>query len=132
MADRSPRALVADDDPDLLGALADTLEQRGFEVVRATNGVELIDAVGKYEPFDLIVTDVAMPWMSGLQVLHSARYFGYDTPVVVITGLRDLDLATRVRTLGAHAVLLHKPFTPDALEEAIATALGHPLSAHAG
>ena len=113
------RILVADDDPDLLRSVADLLENSGATVVRAADGSELLQAMAHQGPFALIVTDVAMPWMSGLQVMHSARYAGVGTPIVVMTALRDPSIGDRVNALGVDAVLLHKPFEQDDLARAV-------------
>lgn len=109
------RILVADDDPVLLESVADCLEHLGARVTRSHAGDELIEQLGDAGPFDLIVTDVSMPWMSGLQALHSARTAGLSTPVIVMTGLRTPEIASQVDTLGDSA-LLRKPFALDELE----------------
>lgn len=107
----SLRTIVADDDPEILDLITLDLESRGMEVLRADNGVGLIELVANQGPFDLIVTDISMPWMSGLQVAMSARNAGVSTPVIVMTGLRDDDaLVRQVSSLGANTVLLRKPF----------------------
>jgi CheY-like chemotaxis protein len=104
------RILVADDDPGILEAVADALEDLGAEVIRARSGAELIEHLGTHGPFDLVVTDVSMPWMSGLQAMHSVRTAGLPTPVIVITALEAEQVAEQVRTLGRNAVLMRKPF----------------------
>jgi CheY-like chemotaxis protein len=104
------RILVADDDPGILEAVADALEDLGAEVIRARSGAELIEHLGTHGPFDLVVTDVSMPWMSGLQAMHSVRTAGLPTPVIVITALEADQVAEQVRTLGRNAVLMRKPF----------------------
>ena len=71
-------------------------------------------------PFDLIVTDVSMPWMDGLKAVRSMRTVGLSTPVIVVTALSDEDLNTQVRALGP-AILLRKPFELQELEAAIAS-----------
>lgn len=81
-----------------------------MEVLRADNGVVLIELVANHGPFDLIVTDISMPWMSGLQVALSARHAGVRTPVIVITGLRDDALMRKISHLGDNTILLRKPF----------------------
>jgi CheY-like chemotaxis protein len=75
----------------------------------------LIDSLMTKGPFDLIVTDISMPWMDGLKTLRSIRAVGLTTPAVVMTALRDELVAARVEALGANAVLLQKPFDVDAL-----------------
>ena len=106
----SIRTIVADDDPAILDLVTKNLESLGMEVMRADNGVMLIELVANQGPFDLIITDISMPWMSGLQVAMSARNAGVRTPVIVMTGLRDGDLMRQVGNLGEQTVLLRKPF----------------------
>jgi len=110
------RVLVADDDAELLEAVAETLVRLGADVVRASTGAELIERLAEYGPFDLVVTDIAMPWMTGLRAMHAARTAGLDTSVIVITGLREERIPARVKALGGNAVLLEKPFTLADLE----------------
>ncbi len=104
------RVLVADDDPEVLHDVSAALEDLGATVTRAPSGAELIAHLGEDGPFDLIVTDVAMPWMTGLQAMHSARYAGLATPVIVMTALRDATIPDQVRALSGNALLLRKPF----------------------
>lgn len=112
------RVLVADDDPQLLDAVADVLTQRGAHVVRAWSGAELIEQLANAGPFDLVVTDIRMPWMSGLQAMHSTRAAGLGTSVIVMTALTDERIPGQVRALGENAVLLRKPFELRELESA--------------
>lgn len=102
------RVLVADDDASSLALVARALERLGCTVACAEDGNELLQALAAEDPYDLLVTDISMPWMTGLQVAHSARAAGLATPVIVMTAL-PID-AVHVRALGAHAVLLRKPF----------------------
>ncbi len=104
------RVLVADDDPELLDVVAEGLTHLGADVMRASTGAELIDRLAENGPFDLVVTDIAMPWMTGLRAIHAARTAGVGTPVIVMTALRDEGLSAQVEARGANAVLLKKPF----------------------
>ena len=112
------RILVADDDLALLDAVSESFEHFGATVTRAQSGAELIERLGEEGPFDLIVTDVSMPWMSGLQAMHSARSAGLSTPVIVMTALKNGKVATQTDTLGQGAVLLRKPFALGELQAA--------------
>lgn len=112
------RILVADDDLVLLEAVAESLEQLGAEVVRARSGAELIEQIGEAGPFDLVITDISMPWMSGLQAMQSARTAGLVTPVIVMTALKNTRVAEQVSLLGRDVVLLRKPFALEELDAA--------------
>src|SRR5262245_24198909 len=114
---RHPHVLVADDDRDLLMAVADSLERLGADVIRAESGAELIDRLASDGPFDLVVTDVSMPWMDGLQAIHATRTAGLGTSVIIMTALTDDHVATKVRALGRRAILLRKPFALNQLEK---------------
>jgi DNA-binding response OmpR family regulator len=109
------RVLIADDDPQLLSTVAEALTQLGADVTRAASGAELIDALAS-GPFDLVITDVSMPWMNGLKAMRTARAAGVGTAVIVMTALQDKTLAGKVRALGRNAALLRKPFALSELE----------------
>ena len=110
------RVLVADDDPELLEAVAAALTRLGASVTQAQDGAGLIEHLAADGPFDLIVTDVAMPWMTGVRAMHAARTTGVGTPVIVMTALRDDWVPARVAALGQNAALLPKPFSLADLE----------------
>jgi CheY-like chemotaxis protein len=114
-----PRVLVADDDPELLAAVADALSRLGADVSRAESSAELIERLAGEGPFDLVVTDVSMPWMNGLQAIHAARMAGLGTSVIVMTALKDERIAARVEALGRRTILLRKPFDLKQLETAV-------------
>jgi CheY-like chemotaxis protein len=121
---RPARILVAEDDEELLETLVSMLSGRGSQVTPAINGVELMEHLADDDPFDLIITDVSMPWTSGLQVMASTRYAGMlDVPVIVITASRAPELPAQVERLGGRTTLLHKPFDLEALQTAVDTAL---------
>ena len=104
----------------MLDALAEVVASTGRVVQKVRNGGELLEAIGDDETsFDLVITDISMPWMSGLQVASSARYAGLPTPLIVVTALEDPSLDSRVASLGAHARLLRKPIDADQLEQLI-------------
>jgi len=114
------RVLVADDDVQLLDSVCEVLTHLGANVVRALNGGDLIEQLATMGPFDLIVTDISMPWMSGLQAIRSTRAAGLATSVIVMTALSDPRLPAQVQSLGANAVFLRKPFLLSELEAAAA------------
>ena len=109
------RVLVADDDTDMLAALSDAMASLGFDVRSVDSGAGLIDCLANDGPFDLIVTDISMPWMDSLKTLRSIRSAGVTTPVIVITALTDEQIPNRVQALGGNAILVRKPFDLDEL-----------------
>jgi len=114
-----PRVLVADDDPEMVGAIADALERLGYRVARAASGAELVDRYAREGPFDLIISDVSMPWMDGLKTVQSMRSAGVTAPVIVMTALRNDQIPLQVRALGGKTRLLQKPFDLVELETAV-------------
>ena len=120
------RVLLADDDPQLLEAVGEALTRLHADVVRASSGADLIEQLATAGPFDLIVTDISMPWMSGLQAIRSMRAAGLPTLVIVMTALSDPRISAQVKSLGANTVLLRKPFRVGELEAA-----AHALVRHA-
>ena len=103
------RIVIADDDPDTLDLLRRALQSPANEILEAASGAELVQLLAESGPFDLIVTDIHMPWMQGLDVLLSARAAEVGTPALIITGASRDDLPARVARLGK-ARLLYKPF----------------------
>jgi DNA-binding response OmpR family regulator len=112
------RIAIADDDPDSLALLRMALGNPATEICEATNGVELVQLLLENEPFDLVVTDILMPWIEGLAVLRSARGADDMTPVLLITGLARPDLEAKVEGFG-NARLLRKPFGISELRAAV-------------
>jgi DNA-binding response OmpR family regulator len=117
------RILVAEDDEDLRATVAGALEAKGARVVTAESGVELVERMASDGPFGLVITDVAMPWGSGVRAMSLARTAGVQTPVLVMTGLNDEWITTEVLALGHNVALLRKPFGLHDLHAAVASLL---------
>jgi CheY-like chemotaxis protein len=118
----SLRILVADDDADLRESVVELLTDAGAEVASVQSGAELLARLGEGEPYDLVIADMLMPWITGLQVTSSVRDAGLNVPVLLITGAADATLEERVDSL-ERTVLLRKPFDSDQLRAAIAALL---------
>jgi two-component system OmpR family response regulator len=113
------RVLVADDDPEMLEMVAGIAKRElGAEVERATSGHELLEMLAEGD-WDLIITDISMPWMTGMQVMHSVRTAGLPVPVVVMTALQGAEIADQVDALGTRARLIRKPFSFEELLAAV-------------
>ncbi|MCY4728394.1 response regulator transcription factor [Nocardioides sp. STR2] len=115
MNDSRPRVLVVDDDRAVRDSLRRSLEFNGYEVVLAADGAEGLVAVGAQHP-DVVVVDVMMPRLDGIETTRALRAAGNDVPILVLTA-RDA-VGDRVEGLDAGADdYLTKPF---ALEELLA------------
>ena len=126
------RILVADDDPEWLEVVTRALTNWGAKVTAADSGAELIEHLANDSPFDLVITDVAMPWMTGVRAIHAARTAGLGTPVIVMTALRDAWIPARVAALGTNSALLRKPFALADLESLAARLLAPRGRGHVG
>lgn len=109
-----PRLLVVEDDPALAQALALALSRRGFTVAQATNGRTALErATG--ESFAVIVLDLTLPELDGLDVLREIRAKGFSTPIIVLTARGTVGDRVQGLRLGADDYL-SKPFDLDELE----------------
>ena len=124
LTDLPPMVLVVEDDREMRRLLAMVVRQEGWHVLEASDGTEaaaLLQAcVGTDRRFvpDLVVTDVRLPGLSGLDVLTRLRLRDRITPVLVITAFGDDETHARARRLGA-AEVLDKPFLLDDLRRAV-------------
>lgn len=122
--------LLAEDDDDVRRLLATQLRAAGHHVVEARNGTEIIDRMESTisavpRAFDVIVSDVNMPNLSGIDVLVALRCARLQTPVILVTGRADADTRIDAKDFGA-AALLSKPVDPVALQQAVAAATASP------
>lgn len=119
----SRRVLLADDEREMRTLLQAYLEMAGYTVRAVPNGVEVIRVirVDGWVP-DVLVTDVHMPLMSGLEVLRRLRETQTAVPTIIITSFGDPETHTRARALGAASVL-DKPFDSTTLVEAVGNLL---------
>jgi putative two-component system response regulator len=115
--------LVIDDDEAVLGLLSDLLALSGFKVQAAMSGQEGLECFGRELP-DLVITDIRMPRMDGLQVLKKVREIDDTVAVILVTGYGDLDYALGALREGAHDFLL-KPINPEILLNTVKKGLEH-------
>jgi EAL domain-containing protein (putative c-di-GMP-specific phosphodiesterase class I) len=112
--------LLVDDEPAIARAYARTLSAAGFSVETATDGRAAADAARR-RTFDVIVSDIAMPELNGLELLRMVREHDLDVPFVLMTGGPAVDSAVRAVEYGALRYLI-KPIDPAELEEVVARA----------
>jgi CheY-like chemotaxis protein len=115
------RALVIDDDAHVRQALHDVVTGLGFHADAASNGSE---GIARFEshPYDVVLTDLLMPGMTGWEVLKAVRERNPKIPVIIITGSAGHDNDRRVAQPGV--ALLHKPVRMDFLGSTLARVLG--------
>jgi signal transduction histidine kinase/CheY-like chemotaxis protein len=112
--------LVVDDDPDVRWIIAQDLQEIGYVVTEADSGRAALEILERDMPCDLMVTDLVMPGLSGLDTLRLARRTRPDLKVLFASGYADLSRFGG--NLSSHT-LLKKPFKPETLAEAVETAL---------
>jgi two-component system response regulator AtoC len=117
---RLQRILAVDDEPSMRRLLEISLRQAGYQPVLATNGREALELLKK-DGADLVVSDLHMPGMGGLQLLEKMRGAGIDIPVIIITAQGEIKTAIEAMKLGASDYLL-RPFDLETLEIAISRA----------
>jgi CheY-like chemotaxis protein len=111
------RALVVDDNALVLGVVAELLEEMGFQTYRARDGAEALTILRTPLPIDVVVTDVVMHEVSGVDVFHAARLRSPRLPVVFITGY-SADLLQKIPADGL-TEMVGKPFTTERLSAAL-------------
>ncbi len=109
--------LVADDEPKMRRVLEIALQKMGHQVAVAGNGREAADIVAA-GGIDLVITDLRMPEMNGIELLAHLRKFDWDMPVIVITAHGTIETAVEAMKHGASDYLL-RPFDLETLELAI-------------
>ena len=111
---RSPRILVVDDERSMRELMAIVLRREGYDVLLAENGRSAIDLLQR-EPVDLLISDIKMPDVSGVEVLRAAKAVDRDILGIMITAFASTETAVEAMRLGA-CDYLSKPFDVDLLK----------------
>ena len=122
------RVLVVDDEPDVREAFGELLEYAGFEVTMAATAYEALEHV-KSSSWEVVVTDIMMPGMDGLQLLRAIREHDLELPVIVVTGQPTIDFAARALEYGAFRFIT-KPVSAVDLEDVVRAARNQYRMAH--
>jgi DNA-binding NtrC family response regulator len=107
----APRILVIDDEMIVCESCKRILEEEGYEVETALSGKEAFEKM-KASPFDIVITDLKMPGIDGMEVLKTFRKEYPDSIIIMITGFSTVETAVEAMKLGAFDYI-PKPFTPD-------------------
>jgi|GEM_PF-284435 len=118
------RVLLAEDDPEWRHLVARALRGDGYHVTEVPDGGRLLVHLGKtylvgspYDAFDVVVSDIRMPVMNGLQILERLREARWPTPVILMTAFGSRSVHERAEALGA--IVFDKPLDLDDLRTAV-------------
>jgi DNA-binding NtrC family response regulator len=114
------RILVADDEEIVIQSCLRILSGGGFQVDAARDGLEALKAIDE-NGYDVLILDIKMPKMNGMEVLQRVKEAHPDIDVIMITGLHEIETAVQAMKLGAFDYL-PKPFEPEELELVVARA----------
>lgn len=117
------RVLVVDDEENLRRVTQLKLQQAGYEATTASDGAQALDLLARH-PQDLIITDLKMPGMSGMDLLRRVKEDYPEVIVIVVTAFGTIESAVEAMRLGAHDYLI-KPVNADALKLVVSRALEH-------
>jgi putative nucleotidyltransferase with HDIG domain len=118
----SPRILIVDDEAEITEILADLLSE-GYECLRAGSAEQALAEL-RGSQFQLVISDITMPGMSGLEMIPHVKAQSPDTVVVMISGMQTVESAIGALRLGAFDYLM-KPFDLRQVEAVVARALEH-------
>lgn len=115
--------LLVDDEPDILTILQESLRSNGFEVRAAESGEAAVEAIREAAP-DVMVVDLRMPGMNGLELMETAQEHMPNGPMIVLTGYSDTKSAVEALRLGAYDYLT-KPVDMERLVQTLRNAAEH-------
>ncbi len=115
------KILIVDDELVIRDGLRRVLNANGFQSYTSSSGYEAVERLQE-ERFHVVVTDLKMPGMSGLEVLNAIRILQPEVPVIIITGYSTVDTAVEAMKGGAFDYI-SKPFTPEQITEKVEKAL---------
>ncbi len=118
--------VVIDDEKIILQMLRIFLASDGHDVVTISEGSEALKYISSEEPMDLLITDLRMDAINGLDVLKAAKTSRPDVPSMVLSAYYSEDSVREAKALGCHS-FLRKPFTLDQMGDAISELLGEKL-----
>ena len=120
------RILIVDDEEEICDMLADFLQDHGYETFIATTGSESLALVKAARPH-LMLLDIRMPEMSGIDILRDVRSVDKEIGVIMITGYQDVEIAQEALKIGA-SDFVTKPIDLNYLETSVQTKLKAMLS----
>lgn len=122
--DENIKVLVVDDDRDTREILAIHFASHGYNIVTAQNGIEALDTINFNGDIDVVLLDVFIPSMGGMEVLTEINRQPHPPSVIVLTGLADKEIAQDALRLGAFDYIL-KPFNLIQVESSVVACVAH-------
>ncbi len=120
--DNRPHILLAEDDLELRELLMLVLSRAGYQVTGCDNGLQLLNQLEQAEQYDLVISDVRMPALTGLEVLESQLDKPVRLPFIGMTAFGDEDTHELAQKFGAVA-MINKPFDLDEMIELVHTTI---------
>jgi DNA-binding response OmpR family regulator len=111
------KILVVDDELEVCSALSKFLKHKGYDVNMANNGTSALERIREWKP-DIVLLDIIMPGMSGIDVLEHLKGFDPSPAVVMTTAMTDEELAKKTLELGAYDYIT-KPFNLSYLDTVV-------------
>ena len=125
MASGRPKIIVVDDEETICSLLYHELSEQGYECMTASDGGDAL-AVLATADFDLVLLDIKLPGMSGMQLLRSLRSNHPDTAAIMLTAVNEVDIVVEAMKLGA-ADYIVKPFSLDRINASVHAVLEREL-----
>lgn len=113
--------LIVDDEPSVRQTLSEWMRKKNFHVFEAEGGRQAMEMIQRDDP-DIVISDVVMPGMDGIQLLKEAKAVKADTPFLMISGYPSRSTAVDIMKYGA-SDYLPKPFTPEELVNRVSRTL---------
>jgi len=121
MVSGKAKILILDDEQDVCDVLGDELTDQGYCCTKVLDGTDALREMAIHH-FDIVLLDLRLPGISGIEVLEAVRSAYPNTSVIVITGVDDLEIAVRAMQLGALDYIV-KPFRLDRVNTSVCTLL---------
>ncbi|MBF0123032.1 MAG: response regulator [Candidatus Omnitrophica bacterium] len=117
-----PKLLIVDDEVDVREFAGNFFRKRGVDVVLSSGGAEALTLIADHRP-DLVLLDIRMAEISGMDVLRQIRAAQDGVRVVMVSGLEDDSIVAEAKNLGA-VTFIHKPLVLEELENVVLRELG--------
>ncbi|MCK5566162.1 MAG: response regulator [Planctomycetes bacterium] len=124
MSDISKKILIVDDEPNIPSALKRQFGKR-FEINTATSGEEGLEKISSSGPFAVVISDLRMPGISGIDFLSEVHNLSPDTVSIILTGFADIDVAVGAVNEGSVFRFLTKPCPHEIMESTLKESLEH-------